>query len=192
MKKIYWIIFTLILSLLCFFIWRTNKHNTLDKLSIDVSKKEFLDKVKESNFDTSQISYYYINVWATSCKPCVEEMPYLDSLSGTLTPNVKCFFVTLQDDKKVNDFLKRKSIIFKHFRLYNNLEHFVNALYNKSNVSKFLYPLHIILNKKLEIVFSSSGSVIGTGELGGGNILLENKLYQLKLLKKTYLMQNLK
>lgn len=192
MKKIHWIISFLLLGLLCFFIWRINKQNTLDKLTIDVSQKEFLDKIKESNLDTSLIGYYYINVWATSCKPCVQEMPYLDSLAGTLSSNVKCFFITLQNNKKVNNFLNNKNIKFKNFNSYNGLEYFVNALYNKSKVSKFLYPLHIILNKKLEIVFSSSGSVIGTGDLGGGNILLENKLYQLKLLKKTYLMQNLK
>ncbi len=53
---------------------------------------------------------YVVNFWATWCKPCVQELPYFDSLQmNTKTSKIKILLVCLdfkEDlDKRVNPFL---------------------------------------------------------------------------------------
>jgi thiol-disulfide isomerase/thioredoxin len=64
-----------------------------------------------SNPDT----LYVVNFWAIWCKPCVQELPALDSLHKSQTANaVKVLLVSLdfkEDlENKVNPFLKKKHI----------------------------------------------------------------------------------
>ncbi len=59
---------------------------------------------------------YVINFWSTFCKPCIEEMPYLQSISKKYaTQKVKLVFVSLDVKsfypKKLKIFLKKNKII---------------------------------------------------------------------------------
>src|ERR1700752_1630467 len=141
----------IILSLVCFNYWQNNKEAKrifLNKVTVKESVKEFSNEILNQGVDTSKIDFYYINIWNTSCIPCVKEMPYLDSLAGELNENVKCVFVTEQSDDKINSLLKRKEIVLQHFICVNDLESFVSGLCNQGKLMKHTYPLHIIINRK--------------------------------------------
>src|ERR1700743_1838219 len=45
----------------------------------------FLAKLKEGNKSLLGKKYYYINIWTNWCKPCIREMPWLDSIAGSLS-----------------------------------------------------------------------------------------------------------
>ena len=65
--------------------------------------------IKESN------GPLVINFWATFCKPCIEEMPYFESMAEKYrAKGIRLIFVSLdlQDDypKKVNEFVKKRKI----------------------------------------------------------------------------------
>jgi thiol-disulfide isomerase/thioredoxin len=58
---------------------------------------------------------YIVNFWSTYCQPCIEEMPYLQSISKKYAAKkVKLVFVSLDVKsfypKKLNAFLKKKKI----------------------------------------------------------------------------------
>jgi len=58
---------------------------------------------------------YVVNFWSTYCQPCIEEMPYLQSISKKYATNrVKLVFVSLDAKsfypKKLQAFLKKKKI----------------------------------------------------------------------------------
>lgn len=58
---------------------------------------------------------YVVNFWSTYCQPCIEEMPYLQSISKKYAINrVKLVFVSLDTKsfypKKLKAFLKKKKI----------------------------------------------------------------------------------
>ena len=151
----------------------------LDKVTVKDSYKEFLNKIVSKNIDTSKIDFYYINIWRTSCIPCLKEMPYLDSLTGSFNDNVKGFTITDQDDDKIKKFLIDKNVHLKHIMSINDMENFVTGLSNEGNIMKYTYPVHIILNKKLEILSAFFGS-----SLDHKNVILESNLKKLKLLKE--------
>lgn len=63
----------------------------------------------------SKDTLYVVNFWATWCKPCVEELPALDSLNfKSKGRNIKVLLVCLdfreELQSKVNPFLKRKAL----------------------------------------------------------------------------------
>lgn len=58
---------------------------------------------------------YVVNFWSTFCQPCIEEMPYLQSISKKYAnQKVKLVFVSLDAKsfypKKLNSFLKQHNI----------------------------------------------------------------------------------
>ena len=69
---------------------------------------DLLNRIK--NKDTT----YVVNFWATWCKPCVKELPALDSLEKENNNLVKIILVSLdfkEDiDKKINPFLEKNKV----------------------------------------------------------------------------------
>lgn len=113
------------------------------------NKEEFLLKIKgKANNDND---YIYLNVWNTSCIPCIREMPSLDSLASIYKNKVQFVFITDDKDVLVNDFLERKNIDLKNFDFLNNQEEAIDYLCKKINKSK-VYPMHFILNREFEII----------------------------------------
>lgn len=154
------------------------KKVSLDKVTLKDSYKYFFNKIISKNVDTSKVGFYYINIWRTSCIPCLKEMPYLDSLTGSFNDNVKGFTITDQDDDKIKKFLIDKNVHLKHIMSINDMENFVAGLSNEGKITKYTYPVHIILNKKLEILYSFMGSSVDYK-----NIILEINLKKYKLIK---------
>ncbi len=148
----------------------------LNQASIKNNSNSFFEELVINKVDTTKIDYFYLNIWHTTCIPCVKEMPYLDSLAGHLSSTVKCIIMTDQDDTKIINFLKKKKVSLKHFVAINDMKLFLAALSNDKHILSHTYPLHLILNKNLEILYSSIGAS------SGRNILLEQKFRKLKLL----------
>jgi thiol-disulfide isomerase/thioredoxin len=76
------------------------------QLSHIYKTKQLLDRI------TGHDSLYVVNFWATWCKPCVQELPSLDSLQSE-NPGLKVLLVNLdfaEKQKEVESFLKKKKI----------------------------------------------------------------------------------
>lgn len=97
--------YTVVILLFCL-LSLMSQSQTIPKLKI----QDVVNYYTKNN-DTT----YVINFWSTYCQPCIEEMPYLQSISKKYaTKKVKLVFVSLDAKsfypKKLIAFLKKKKI----------------------------------------------------------------------------------
>lgn len=119
--------------------------------------RQFSDTLKKHNPTSFKKKYYYINVWASFCNPCFKEMPYLDSLAGTLKSDVAYIFLSELSDLYAIDVLNRKNIQTKNFLYLNNQNNFVSGICNENKIKTKAYPMKIVLDQKGNIYHFSLG-----------------------------------
>ena len=101
-----------------------------------------------------------INLWFTSCAPCIQEMPDLNELVKEYENNDAVLFLALALDEKgprLNKFLET------HIFNYNIVPDSQDYVTKKLQVSAF--PTHIVLDKSSNVVFTLFGYTPGVGEL---------------------------
>lgn len=72
-----------------------------------------------------------LNVWATWCGPCVEELPYLVKIQQTYPEKVKVVLLSADlknDRKRVVPFLKEKGVTWTTYFKVGNNQRFLNQL----------------------------------------------------------------
>lgn len=69
---------------------------------------------KNLNSDYLQGKMTFINFWATTCEPCIKELPYLNKLKETLGEKVNFIAITQDNKEKVENFLKKREFNFQH------------------------------------------------------------------------------
>jgi len=79
-----------------------------------------------------------INLWFTSCKPCVEEMPVLNKMKEEYNDKFNFFSITFESESKVRKFLQRFQFEF---------EHIVNSKELTKNLGFDGYPVNLFLDK---------------------------------------------
>jgi len=80
-----------------------------------------------------------INIWVTTCGPCIEELPNLNELQNKLFSQVNFVAITFDTREKIEKFLLKHQFKFKHLNLsFQDLE--------KHGIYK--YPLNFVLDGK--------------------------------------------
>lgn len=125
----------------------------------------FVTKLKEKDSSLANKKYFFINVWATWCIPCVNEIPRLDSLAGTLNKDVAYVLVSDQTDKVISDCIKRKNYNVKNFVFLNGLNDFVSGICNERKVTTKVYPMVLILDQNGKIYHYSIGTYENSKEV---------------------------
>lgn len=75
-----------------------NKVVSVNKYQVGVYDYEMFKNFLEAKNDTT----YIVNFWATWCKPCVEELPYFETLyKNYKTKNVRLILVSLDFEKQL-------------------------------------------------------------------------------------------
>lgn len=119
--------------------------------------------------------YYYINMWAMFCQPCIKEMPWLDSLAGEMNrKDVAYIFLSNTSDKSLNDLLKRKKFSIKNFIYLNNLGDFISSVYKEQKKKTVVYPTVLVIDAKGKIYHSSTGAYENMNEAKEFIDLIEN------------------
>jgi thiol-disulfide isomerase/thioredoxin len=111
-----------------------------------------------------------INVWATWCHNCLNEMDELNELVVKYAGDTSVVFLGLSDEEpnKIITFLKRRE--FKYTPIPNGLI-LTDAIQTRLVKT---YPQHIVLGKDLKIAFEA------TGELKGAVAVLSEQIDKLK------------
>lgn len=137
--------------------------------------KMFQTKLKEKNKALVGKKYYYINIWTASCKPCIREMPWLDSIAGTLNKDVGYIFLTDMNNEVATNIIKNKNYDLKKFILLNDMNDFVSGICNERKTRNKVYPMALILSNKGEVLHFSTGAYSNKREAAGFAELI-NKL----------------
>ena len=90
-----------------------------------------------------------INCWFVECKPCVMEMPELNTLVEKYKNKEVVFLgLAVNEKKKIEQFLQSKKF---HYTIIPDAQDAISAYGVKS------FPTHIIIDKASTVVFSTSG-----------------------------------
>jgi cytochrome c biogenesis protein CcmG, thiol:disulfide interchange protein DsbE len=115
-----------------------------------ILNKKFLDKdfktLDDNTINQKSLNNKptLVNLWFTSCAPCIEEMPYLNELKTKYGKQVNFISLTYNNEIEVRKFLKRWDFNFTHII---NEKHFLK----EKNVNQ--YPLNIFLDKEGTVRF---------------------------------------
>lgn len=96
----------------------------------------------------------FINLWFTSCPPCIAEIPYLNALKEQYEGRVNFVAITFEAKEKIETFLERKPFNFEH--LVDGATYFNKDLQNKT------YPKLIIIDREGTVRFVEN-AVLGQG-----------------------------
>jgi thiol-disulfide isomerase/thioredoxin len=89
----------------------------------------------------------FINVWATWCKPCIQEMPSIKQAQTILTgKGIEFLFASNEDKERIQSFADRRKLDLRFVILENLEELQIQAL-----------PVTFVLNRSGELVFSEPG-----------------------------------
>lgn len=119
--------------------------------SQELALNSFLLKTLQG--DTVDMEMYkgktvFINVWATWCKPCIQEMPSIAAAMETLKDrkDIVFLFASSEEVEEISDFRERRPFPFEYVRLLN-----LEALQIKAIPATFIY------NPSGEMIFGEEG-----------------------------------
>lgn len=90
----------------------------------------------------------FINLWATSCPPCIAEMPDLQNLYNDYGDKVQFLFVSNEDSDMVNKFMAKKKL---NLPIYKPLTQYPDDFSTNS------IPTTFVVNKEGQIVIHKVG-----------------------------------
>lgn len=125
----------------------------------------FVTKLNEKDTTFANKKYYYVNIWTNWCIPCINEMPWLDSLAGTLSKDVGYIFVSDISDEVSRNCLKKRNYILKNFIFLNDMNDFVSGICNERGTRTKVYPMALIFDQKGEIYHYSVGAFENSKEV---------------------------
>lgn len=117
------------------------------------------EELKKQPGHQKSYKYTYYNFWDLNCKPCIEEMPELDSLADRLSSNIRFVFVSNNKQENVDRFLKKKQFQFKHFVFVNDMNYFISAVYKKVNKTYNVVPTQVITDSLGNILLFKQGGM---------------------------------
>lgn len=91
-----------------------------------------------------------INVWYTTCKPCIEEIDELNELKEKYKNKINFVAVTFEDENELIPFLKRRPF---------NYEHVIKAKNFLENLEISTYPKNIFIDKNNKITKVQDGVI---------------------------------
>jgi len=104
------------------------------------------------NLDSIKGKIIVINWWATSCVPCMEEIPGLNKLVEKYKNKPVIFLAIIWDRKNLKRFLKGHPFYYR--QLYSNAA--------TENLLGGAFPRNIIINKNHKIIYNKLGALPDT------------------------------
>jgi thiol-disulfide isomerase/thioredoxin len=108
--------------------------------------KKFTIELKKQKPELLQNNYSYINIWNIICKPCFDEIPFIDNLSEKINKNISYVMVSSHSNGAVNKFIENKNLKVKNFIFINEMIDFISGIYNEIEVKSQSWPLHVVLD----------------------------------------------
>ncbi|MCU0383091.1 MAG: TlpA family protein disulfide reductase [Cyclobacteriaceae bacterium] len=144
----------LVVALLLFFTSASKKQNSVTPLSDSIAYSFALKdlQLQPVQFDIYKGKVVLINLWATWCGPCREEMPYLQKLYETYShPDFEIVAISLDKNSNID---KVKSYLAKNnftFPVFYPAENFPKVLQVPAIPSSFL------IDRQGRIVWQETG-----------------------------------
>jgi cytochrome c biogenesis protein CcmG/thiol:disulfide interchange protein DsbE len=114
-----------------------------------------------------------VNLWFTSCSPCIEEMPILNDLKSKYGAKFNFLSITFDSKSKVKKFLEKHKFEFTHI---------VNSKKLTSKLGFNGYPINLFLDKNGAIKIIEGNVPIYENEVG--ELRMSDGIEFIKILEK--------
>ena len=120
-----------------------------------------LEKIRMSDDKSlKNKKYYFISIWNTMCKPCIKEMPMLDTLAMTINrEDLGYIYLTENGNKMINEFRKKHNINSRNFSFINNADNYISSILKSHNLKNRQYPIQIIIDSVGNIKHFQIGTI---------------------------------
>ena len=118
----------------------------------DFQLQDLANSVKSKESYNDKITL--INLWFTSCPPCIAEIPYLNDLKKQYEDRVNFVAITFENKDKIETFLNKKPFDFEHL--------VGGSSYLKQDLKTNTYPKLVFIDKKGTVRFVEN-AVLGQG-----------------------------
>jgi hypothetical protein len=130
-----------------------------------ISQKEGVDFLfKNINFMQPEYQkskkYYFISIWNTMCRPCIKEMPLLDSMTDIINrKDFAYFFITENGEKMITQFREKHKISSRNFNFINDADIYISSILKSHNMETRQYPIQLIIDNKGEVKYFQVGTI---------------------------------
>lgn len=133
----------------------------MKNISMKDGHRFLFDKIKGSNSSKlKNKKYYFVSIWNTLCKPCIKEMPLLDSLADNITrKDIGYIFLTENSDKIINKFKESHHVCSKNFIFINDADTYISAILKSQHLKNRVYPIQLIIDNKGSVLYSTIGTI---------------------------------
>ncbi len=128
----------------------TGVQRFIDKSLPDFELQNLQNHLKRNSDYIGKVTL--INLWFTSCPPCITEIPYLNYLKDIYTDEVNFVAITFDPKDKVERFLTRKPFHFEHL--------VDGTVYLHKDLNNNAFPKLIIIDKKGQVRFVENGVIL--------------------------------
>lgn len=139
----------------------------IDKVPWEKGIKLFMDTLKQTHPELAKKKYFYVNIWATFCRPCIKEMPWLDSLAGDVDKDVAYLFITENANAAAQQCIDRQKFKLKKFVFLHDMEGFVDAAFNAKKSKGKSYPTILMFDAQGKIIHTEVGAYESYNEAKG-------------------------
>jgi thiol-disulfide isomerase/thioredoxin len=136
-------------------------NSKIKDLSLDEGSSFLFKKVKDLHPEYEKTKkYYFISLWNIMCKPCIKEMPLLDSLANNINRNDFAYiYVTENGDKLINQFKQRHKISSKKFIFINDADVYISAILKNNKIENRQYPIQLIIDNLGNLLHFQVGTI---------------------------------
>jgi thiol-disulfide isomerase/thioredoxin len=121
-------------------------NDTEKRLQIDSVQLKDLNTTS-MNMDSFKGKVVFLNIWATWCKPCIQEMPSIENAKNVLRDeNVVFLLASAETIEEIDTFRKLNTFSFNYVQMQNSEALGIDVL-----------PTTFIFSKKGKLVLSESG-----------------------------------
>ncbi len=174
MKKIVYLLSYTLGVLVFFYSSCVSSGNSVEAIENNFQKEVKL-AIYELQKNEYKTHYYYFNIWALSCLPCIKEMPRLDSLARHTDKDITWVYTTLELTEDVFQFFRKKKELFSRTFFYlNERQTFINSVCKKLQ-QPLAYPIHLITDSTGKIIHSHAGYI----DSPFGDVLLNEAIKRL-------------
>jgi thiol-disulfide isomerase/thioredoxin len=149
---------------------QTLKHREFAEAFINSSKIKDIDqkdgtdflfkKIKCLRFDQENKKYYFVSIWNTMCKPCIKEMPLLDSLADNINrQDLAYIFLTENGERMINQFREKHNINSRNFSFINDADIYISSILKSHNLKNRQYPIQLIIANNGDVKYFQVGAI---------------------------------
>lgn len=136
------------------------KSSQIKNITIKEGDNFLFEKIKKMpSKKLKNKKYYFISIWNTLCRPCIKEMPLLDTLADNIKrKDIGYIFLTENSEKLISQYREKHKINPRNFDFINDADIYISSILKSNNLKNRVYPIQLIIDKNGSVKYFQTGT----------------------------------